>query len=346
MTAQINYDFVTPEELTGYVRNIPFSDLALERILPSRELSDVEFRYKVGNLIDVDAAEFRQFDTPAGRGTRQGSQRKSGALPPISRALDLSEEDILRLRFLESGDPSGIISAIYDDARAVLRAIQVRLELARGEVLNTGKLVLNENGVVATVDYGRSAGHNVVLTGTNLWTDTANSKPITNLRTWRQTYLDDTGVEPGAVLMSDAAINNLYLNAEVRNLTANLITGAAPNLVTKAHLQSILDNFNLPPIVPFNEKFRVAGSATPVIPSNRIVMVPPTSEPLGHTLYGVTATAMHLATVGRLVASAMPGIVAVVTGGNGIPVRTATEADALSIPLLANPDLTFAATVG
>lgn len=342
----INFDFVDPATLTGFVREIPFGDLALERLLPSEAVPDTQFRYEVGQLVDVDAAEYRVFDTPAPIADRPGRSRKGGALPPISRKMGLTEEDILRLNYMQTRDASGMIRAIYDDAARVTRAVQVRLELARGEALNTGKLTLNENGVVATVDYGRSSGHNIVLTGSNLWTDTTNSTPITNLRAWHQTYIDDNGIEAGAILMSSTAVNNMLLNAEVRNLVAN-INGASPNLITRTQLDQVLGSFNLPPIVVVDTKYRVAGTPTRVIPANRVVFVPPTSEldTFGKTLYGVSATAMHLNAIGRLAASAAPGIVAVVLTDED-PVKTWTKSDALAIPLIANPDLTLAATVG
>lgn len=340
----LNFDLVTPEELTGYVRTIPFGDLALSRILPDRSVADTEFRYTVGNMVDVEAAQYRTFDTPAPIGTRPGTSRKRGAIPPISRKMVVTEEEILRLRFMETGDPSGIIRQIYDDAHTLTRGIQVRLELARGEAINTGKLSLNENGVVATVDYGRLAGHNVVLTGTALWSDTTNSVPVTNLRAWVQTYIDNNGVRPGAILMSNAAVSNLLLNAQVRAMVANN-QGVNPVLVTRDQLNAVLGSFDLPPIVVIDTKYNVAGTMVPVLPANRVVMVPPTSEPLGHTLFGVTAEAMRLAGIGRLAASVAPGIVAVVEDTFD-PVHTWTKAAGLALPLLANPNLTFGATVG
>jgi len=43
------------------------------------------------------------------------------------------------------------------------------------------------------VDYNLDATHNVTLTGTDLWTDTTNSDPMANLRTWQALIEDDSG---------------------------------------------------------------------------------------------------------------------------------------------------------
>lgn len=341
---QFNFELVDPAELTGYLREIPFYDLVLEAVLPVRTVSDIEYRFVKGTLIDQDAAKFRQFDTEAPIGKRQPVLRQHGSLPPISKKIPLTEEGMLRLRALQTGDTAELVNQIYDDGKNMARSVAVRLELARAEVLDTGKVTLNENGVMATVDYGRSSSHNVVLSGAALWSAPSTATPITNLRAWHSTYRIDNGTPAGAVLMGETAINNLLVNAEVRSMVANVVN-VSPSIITRPQLDTVLQSFNLPPIVQIDTIFRVDGSPVRAIPANRVIFIPPTGLPLGNTLMGVTAEATHLAELGRISVSEAPGIVGVVETEFD-PVATWTKAAGIGLPVVANPDLTFAATVG
>lgn len=341
MTA-LNFDIADPAELTGYVRSLDFGDLMLSAILPNRQVDDLEYRFTRGNLIDSDAATFRSFDTEAPIATRQGVTRVSGALPPLSRKIQLTEEQNLRLRALQTGNDQQLVNQIYDDAAKMARAVQVRLELARGEALVKGKLEISENGLTATVDFGRSASHTTAV-GVS-WATHASSVPLTNLRTYQQTYRDSNGgINPGAWMISDTAMAHLMQSAEILDLLVTY-TGTSPSIATPVQVNQVLQAFGVAPLVEINEKFRVNGSLERVIPEDKIVAVPPTSEPLGHTLFGVTAEAIALVQAGRITLSEAPGIVACVEDVFD-PVSTWTKASGLAIPLLANPDLTFCADV-
>lgn len=50
-----------------------------------------------------------------------------------------------------------------------------------------------QNDSVLQIDYPKPTGHNPVLTGTSLWTDTTNADPIANLRTWQAQMATSSG---------------------------------------------------------------------------------------------------------------------------------------------------------
>jgi hypothetical protein len=358
--ANMIFDLVDPAELTEYVRAYNDETLrarfVLEQILPNRELADLEYRVRAGGLTDVDVAEFRAWDTQPPMTGRPGITRKRGELPPVSRQISLLEEDSLRLRSLETGSSNPIIDAIFDDARRMTRAVQGRIELARGDVLTDGIVTINENGVNLAVDYGVAAGHLPVIAGGPLqWTvaNAATALPITNLLTWLETYKTDTGTLPRGIMMSRTRLAALAVNAEVR---AYAQAGAAstPARVNLATIGQVFSEFGIPPLMglgsdPAGDPFydvsvRVNGVLTRTIPDDRVVFVPPTDEPVGNTFFGLTAEAVRLIERNKIVAQDAPGVVALVLQ-NDNPVQTFTLATAIALPAIINPELIFTADV-
>ena len=334
------YDLVDPQELVGFVRNLEFDQFNLAQFLPNQEVSDLEYRFNRGNLQDQDAATYRAWDTEAPIGSRQGVQRVRGELPPISKKIRLGEEERLRMAALQSGDNSALIEQIFNDAANMTRAVQARMELARGEALHTGKVVISENGMEAEIDFGLPSSHDV--SAATVWSD-PEADVIEEALSWVETYQDSTGgLSPAAFLTSTKVTRHLLRNDQIRALAATI--GGAPALVTEETLQQVFQAYGLPPFIRHDAQIRVNGTAQRVLPDDKIVALPPAGEPLGNTLYGVTAEALELQAEGQLVASQAPGIVAVVEKTFD-PVSTWTKSAGIGVPVIANPELLFVATV-
>lgn len=336
--AHLLADYVSPADLTGYARTA-LSDFdqnrfTLSQILPAKTINDLDYRFTRGGGGLLETATFRTYDAESPIGKRAGKVRVTGELPPISRKIRLGEYDRLKLRGLDAG----IVDATYDDAETMVSQVAARLELARGEVLYTGKIILNENGVSATVDYGRAAGHTV--TAGTPWSTVASADPVTDILAWQATYLAANGVRFGSMLISSAIEGYLLRNAGIRTTFASL--AGSPNRVTKDQLAGLMQDYGLPPYFVYDAQVSVNGTPTSIVPANRVVFLPPGGEPLGNTFYGVTAEALELPGVAGSGSEA--GIVAA-QYKDVDPVAVWTKAAAIALPVLANPDLTFAATV-
>ncbi|MFC6885296.1 MULTISPECIES: major capsid protein [Actinomadura] len=337
----LNTDFIAPAELTGYVRqalaDLEANQFTLSRFLPSEAIDDLDYRFTRGGEGLTEAASFRAYDAESPIGSRPGLTRVSGELPPISRKVRLGEYDRLRQRRADQQ----VRDAILDDSERMTRSVAARVELARGEALYSGKLVINENGVIATVDFGRAPGHTVAPA--ILWT-AANAVPLTDLMAWRDTYVATNGSEPGVMLTSRRVMALLMRNAEMRNL---VFPGGSqqPDIVTQTSLAAVLDAFGLPPIEVYDAQVRVGATATRVIPDDRVLLLPdPGSvdgDQLGRTLWGTTAESLE---PDFAVSGDEPGIVAG-SYSTKDPVAVWTKAAGIALPVLANPDLTFCADV-
>jgi hypothetical protein len=343
MSATLVWDLVDPAELVNYVRaydnEVLFNQFTLQEYLPNTPMQELEYRIRSGTWRDVDVAKFRAWDTPAPMTGRQGMTRIFGELAPISRQIPLSEEEFLRLRELQGGPSDAIVNAIYDDAERMIRAVQGRVELARGEILTTGKITLNENGLNLQADFGPLGTH--LPTAGTLWSNPA-ATMLSDLLTWQQVYVDDAGIPPAVMVWPRQVLSYAYLNTEMRNAAA--ASGTTPVRINNETVDAIFAANGLPPVVLYDTLVRVEGVATRVIPANKILMLPPAGEPLGATFYGVTAEALKMAGKGFIVAQDMPGVVAVVTETES-PIQTYTLGTAVAMPVLPNPELVLCATV-
>lgn len=339
-------DIIDPAELTGYARDAladaQANQFTLSRFLPNNAIDDLEYRFTSGGGGLIEAATFRNYDTPAPFGKRAGTQRVTGELPPISRQLRLSEFDRLRIR--RAGNDQ-VVQAIFDDAETLVRQISARMELARGEALSSGKVVINENGVVATADFGRASSHTV--TAATPWTTTATATALSDYVSWVDTYVATNGRKPGVSVTSTRVLRLMQRNAEI----INAVTGSAAgrSRVNTSELNELLESEGLPPVEAYDAQVTVNGTARRVIADDKFVMLPepgssndPGSTELGATLWGTTSESLEPEY--GIEDSEQPGIVAGSYKSNS-PVALYTLASGIGLPVLGNANLSFAADV-
>jgi hypothetical protein len=341
----INTDYITPAELTGYVRagamDWARNQFSLARWLPNNPIDDLDFRFTRGGEGLIEAASFRAYDAESPIGSRPGVVRISGELPPISRKIRLGEYDRLKQRKLDDR----IRGALMTDAERMVRSIMARMELARGDALVNGKVTISENGLAVEADFGRSGTMSVAPA--TLWSDLVNSTPLANLFTWRETYIATNGELPGAIVTSTRVLNYMLRNAEVRQLASTAI--GTPTLVAPTMLQQVLEAHGLPPIYTYDAQVKVNGSATRVIADDKLLLLPmagdansPDGSNLGATLWGTTVEATSPKYAIEL--GEEPGIVAG-SYEDEDPIALWTKASAIGLPILANPDLSMVADV-
>lgn len=365
----IIYDLVDPSEMTAYARRfneeVLRAQFVLDQILPNVLQEDLEFRVRSGQLQDVDIAEFRAFDVQPRMLGRPGIVRKRGELPPLGIQVPLLEEESLRLRTLQSGNQNPIIDAIYDDVERVTRSMQGRVEAARADVLLDGIVTIAENGVAITVDFGMAASHKPVLAGGAQWTvaNAATAKPIDNLLAWMEIYSTDTGTIPRGMMLSRTLFAALAVNTQMLAY-AQAGAASAPTRLDLVTINNIFASFGIPPITnlgandlgrqvpgagtptnPFYDvKVRVNGVQTALLPTDKVVFVPPTDTPVGATFYGATAESIRLVEQNLIKREAAPGIT-VLALQNENPVQTFTVGSAIALPVIINPEYLFTADV-
>lgn len=334
------WDLVDPVELTNYVRAFDLemrrADAAfmLNEYLPDTTTEDLEFRIRQGSMQDVDVAQYRSWDTPAPMTDRPGTSYIAGEIGPVSRQIPLSEEERLRRDILLRGNNDPLVDMIYADAERMVRAVAARVEMARGDLIDDGKVTINENGVTVEADFGRDSAASPSA-GT-VWSNTSGATPLANLLAWTETYVDTNGFEPAEILIPRATVMYLALNAEFRNYLA--AGGTTPTRLNLEGVAAVLQAEGLPPLRVYDAQFRVNGTRTRVLNANKIYMMPPKQAAYGETRWGVTAEATVMK--GRGLKFDAPGIVSLIYG-NDHPVQTSVLATAVALPLTPNPEYVF-----
>lgn len=342
----LNFDLIEPGVLTGFVRELPVpANYTLNTWLPDRNIGDIEVAFQTAFKRNR-AAMFRAFDAETPIGERDNFQRSRVGLPPISQKMLVGEEERLKLEMLRSGgDNTGaLIQALYNDARINTEAILARMELARGQVLTTGKFTFaGENGLKGIeADYGVQSSH--LPTAPVVWSDYDDADPLSQMRDWADLYTDDAGEPPAYALTSRQAIGHLLRNDAVRAAFATL--GGTPSVITRAQLAGLLDANDLPQLVQYDAQVYVNNSATRIIAANKMIYLPASPESLGNTMWGITAEAMELAGLNnpQLTFAQAPGLVGMVTK-EGDPVRTWTKVAGLGMPVIADANKLLSATL-
>jgi hypothetical protein len=337
---EIYDEFITPAELTGFSRaaldDRPENQFLLDRWFPYNGVNDLSYRFTRGGGDQLlEAADFRAFDAEPSFGRRAGLARVEGSLPPIARQYELDEFQNLTARRADSEEFRALFQR---DGVRIAREIDIRMEFARAEALVSGTVTLNEKGVMASVDFGRSASHSVVAP--IALTDHTNSTPITYLQTWRDLLVND-GQGAGAIVTSTAGVNHLLRNKEVQGQVYPL--SATPPMVTRTQLNQVLADFGLPPITIWDATARRNGVRQRFIPEDKLLMLPASGTALGATVYGTTLEAQ----IGGYGVSGadLPGLVVAAFIQRETPVRVLTIGSAIALPVLASPDDTLVADI-
>jgi hypothetical protein len=339
-------EYITPAELTGYAREAladrADNEFQLARWLPNNTINDLEFRFSRGGGGLTEAANYRAYDAEPDFGRREGISRVTGELPPIARQMFLDEYSQLRLR---GNIRQEMRDLLLRDAERLTRQIGARLELARGDALVNGSVTIDENGVQATVDFNRSATHEVAPAV--LWSDHVNATVLDDLEAWMQVYSDTNGTPPGAILTSTAVARHIARNAQIQ---AELYPNNPGRRVTRAMIDDYLAEMRLPPIITYDARISRGGTATRVVPEDRFLFLPqrgdandPETGELGTTLWGTTLESMEPGY--GIEDGAWPGIVSAAHKSTTTPVQVVTIASAIGVPIMANPDLTLVADV-
>lgn len=337
---------VLPDALVTFVREVPVpATFMLNQILPDRYFTrnDVVFT----ELTRTNrTARFRAYDSRLHVSERDTFTDKQVKMPALSSSISVGELERLNLEFARTGGTrkEALVEAIYNDAQNLTREVQARMELARGSVLSSGTFALtNEGGITQTADF-QVPGGNFVAPSV-LWSDVVNSKPITDMLSWIDTYVAVNGFAPGSMVLNRSNLHLLQRNAEVRQYFATLI--GTIDVVTPTQLAQVLVNLGLPDIqFVYDTKVDVDGTTTNCIPANKVIFLPPNPGDLGFTAWGVTATALELmrSNAVDMAFEDAPGIVAVVDR-DGPPYREFTYVDAVGMPVIQQPRYLMVATV-
>lgn len=312
----------------------------LEAFLPDTNHQSARWESEAVGDGEPDAAQYRAFDTRNQTLERPDVLKRSGDLPPVGAQTVISEREQVALAALAAagGAPDPVVEQLYADVPKIVRSMLSRAELARGQALSYGGVWIRENGVNAVADFGANqvshpAQYPVAAT---LWSDPA-AKPMSDLIAWSEAYEERTGELPAHIGMSSAAWGFFVQNDEVKEFCATAVAR-----VPDAAITAMLETYGLPGITRITKKVRVDGVATLPIEPEKLIFQP--ADPIGETVWGITAHAYKWLTAARIGLEDIGGIVVAPYETDDPPQKFAVGAGTM-IPVVARPEALFAAEV-
>lgn len=316
-------DILTPAELTasarGYLEATEEGDITAA-LLPN-EMSDdirVEFDVVTGSGGRTEGEPLRAWDAESAIGGSRGAEKRYAEAVASSWKVRFGEYE--RLRRLNRTDSDSVSNAVQGRVREVTDVIVNRLRALRSEALLTGKLAINERGVVQNVDFGRRP--DFTATAGTLW-DATGADPLGDIETWVEAFAAENGIEPEVAVVgrSAAAALRAYFGDE---------NGPAPLAV----VQSRFDEEGLPRLV--------VNTNRRVLSQQHVILAVPGVDALGSTVWGPTAESQDERY--GLAAADQPGL-AVGLYTTTDPILWWVHGAAAYLPVLKNANLSFAARV-
>lgn len=334
MTTYLN--LIDPTTLTDVAR-LAAADFdaqvsTLTRFIPNQGVDDIRYSYDKGMAAFVDEAVFRAFDAESPIGRRPSGARISGEILPISRKIPLREYDQLVTR---NASDDVMVQAHFDDAAHLAQGIAARVERARGQVLETGKVTINENGMVTEYDSGRVGSNTISLLGaTGRWSAYATATPVANVLAWSELVRSATGVSPTRLVVSATVMAHLQQCDEVRG--AFQPAASAPLRVSRDAVNEAFVGLAGVTVEVYQPP---AGMVSPPLDPKKVLLLVD-SIPVGQTLHGrpVEMSEPGYEQIGQA------GLVAGVFKSPD-PVTPWTKVVGLVLPTLQIPDATLSAAV-
>lgn len=281
---------------------------------------------------------------------REGLKTEKTQMAFFREQMMITEEDEQEIaRINDANDPylASALASIYDDSNTLLAGAQVVPERMRMSLLATVNghptIAIQSDGVQYAYDYDPDGSyakdHYVKNTGTAAWSDTANSKPLTDLNNARKA-LAKKGKVAKYVLMNSNTFQYLLDNAQVRNsLLAHSINPIVE--VTDDEVKAIVKSRAQLTIVVYDKMYiDENGTEQYFYPDNKVTLLP--EGALGRTVFGTTPeerTARQVADVDVSIYGA--GIAIATKVIYGPPASTTVTASEIVLPSYENMDATF-----
>jgi len=317
-------------ELINYFKERKIIPMLGESLFPENKIQDIEFDMILGSGGLPVSAAVHAFDTKTQLASREAIEKGVESLALIKRQIQIKEKELIKIQNPRNdAELAFVLSQLYDDAEKMVESVKVRVEAMRMELLSSGLIAINENGVEVTLDYKVPADNKKPFS----WTDLATAKPLDDLTTLADAVETSSGSRPVRALTSRKIARAICSATSIRTALYGV---NSDKIVTLAQLNELLVQSELPQIVTYEGKYKTEGAKTYTTnryyPENKISMFG--SDTLGETIYGLTAEEVKLIGDGKMEEASMVGNIFVGTYTSIDPVGEFTKAAATALPTL------------
>lgn len=341
-------DLIDPVEATGIARDEQYvveqaRGGTLARFLPNVVVDDdhVKFDQTTNGL--VDAARYRAFNARPEIGKGGKVKQSTISLPAVSRSEPIDESTQKNLRRLSD---DRIRKSIESAIRRNVQAMSMRQEWARGQVIRSGALVVDEDNFAINDVFGRDASLTVVAGSGNWWTD-ATVDRLEALTTYQDLYAGlNNGLTPGRMVFGSRAAFNAFAKGD--QFATNV--GAAARPARAGELADYTAGAGLPEYEVYERQVSIEGVTTKVLDPKCVYFLPEPvavdaqdGSPLGATYWGLTVSASFESW--GIEPDEQPGLVCGVFKEEKVGASIEVEGDSIAEPVAANPNASMSIQV-
>ncbi len=288
--AQIE-DILFQKRLIDYTQRVQEEVRPLAELFPEQKVDELVLElFKAANDNIADVASIHAFGAKAEERQSKGVSFDLQEMFLVKQAVAIKEKDLIAL---ENTISDTVINSIKDkylnELIATVRAVLKRFEVMRGEILHTGKLVVNENGYKGTIDYKMPAQN------FGNWDFTDESKDPLQLIDDAMEYVENlTEVRPTRVITSKKNIRALVQHPKVRSAFYGT---EKDRIITMSKVNQVMEELDMPTFGVYREKYKKLQKNGKyktdfIIPQDKLILLPPTK--VGDTFYGPTAEGRRL----------------------------------------------------
>lgn len=322
-----------------------------EGLFPAKKKMGLDLKWiKTHKGLPVSLAP-SNFDAKSTLRSREGIKMDETQMAFFRESMLVKEEDEQNImRVQEASDPYAmeVLDHIYDDTNTLVEGARVVPERMRMQLLapvddGSPRINIEANGVQYSYNYDTDGSYKTknykALTGTAMWSDTANSDPLTDVMEAQDAVEAETGSRPALLLLSKKTMSYLKKNAKLR--AAILAQNVSANIfMTDARVNELFSNELGITIVVYSKQYKdEAGAAHPFYPDDMATLLP--TGALGSTWYGTTPEERTLLGSREADVSIVDTGIAVAVTVTSDPVNTKTTVSEIVLPSYERMDETY-----
>ena len=335
------FELVDPKELLSFSQNFSVTRNYLgDRIFPDIKTQNLkaEFFRLSDPVMLPTMALVHAFDTEAAIGARPTFEKVKLEKMLIKEKINQTE----RIQYLidNGADADSLIRYVFDDVARLSESVKTRTEVMKCELLETGKITVDENKIKFSVDY------NVPSDNKLSWDWSSTDADILGMLQTLINTAKDKGQTINRVATSNNILTKMRQNKGIQ--TAIFGTIGQGTFVSMDKLNALIQGEYNFTIETYDERYRYkkkdgSYATKRYIDENKfIAMATMTNSAMGTGLWGVTPEERA---VGPWNEKSAKQYVTSVMWKTPDPVATWTKSSGLFVPVMPNPSGLFIATV-
>ncbi len=346
MTGNI-FDVITPQEIATYWNEGVRTPYLGEVLFPARKQLGLDLAWIKGSQGLPIALKPSAFDVETKLRDRIGFVELSTEMPFFKEGALIKERDRQELNKVQASGNQAyidiILGKIFDDVAGLIDGARVQSERMIMQLLSTGGISIQANGINLDYDYGFGEGNTETLTGEDKWSATETSDPLADIERWMDAIESATGSRPTKAICTKKTFNYLKGNQAIRK-DMNPVGNENVRITDPMMLDYLEGKLGLT-IQTYNKKYKSeAGVDSQFFPDDVFTLIPDGN--LGNLYYGTTPEESDLmgGGSGADVAIVNTGV-AITTIKQADPVNVLTKVSAIMLPSFEEIDGIFIGNV-